>query len=179
MKKISSVITATLFATLLFAGVAQAQSSCTISGPTGPNSNNQCVNNHSTTCTVTNTNTVNTSNTNSQTSSSGSTNNSGNTSGGGATSGSASNSNSTNTNVSITNGGCAPSTTSTPPGSTTPEGGTVSGVSTSTEADQVSAPVGGVGAGVGGMTVPLLGTSIVSIALGFQRLRKLSYAQAE
>jgi len=174
MKKIVSTVAGAVTIALFFGTSAFAAS---ISN-TGVGSNNSIHISSSQNCTIRNNTNVNISNSNSQSSSSGNASVSGNNSGGNATSGSTSNSSSTNFNLSVNNGNllCSPQTVTPPPsngggGSTQPpsSNGQVSGVSTQS---QVQAPVGGVGAGAGGLTNVILSASLLSGALGLYRLRK-------
>jgi hypothetical protein len=102
MKKAIQFIVSILATFTLAAGVASAQTNCTISN-TGANSDNSCTANETSKCTVTNKNDVNVDNNNHQTSTSGGATSSDNRGGGSATSGNASNSNDTNTVVDIVN----------------------------------------------------------------------------
>lgn len=166
-------------AAIATAPIASADS--TISN-TGPGSTNIIKSTTSTSCTLKNTNNVQVSGQNNQGASSGSATNSGNTNGGSATSGGASNSNTTNVSVTITNPGQCAATSNpvvpvvTPPASTPQVESASTRVTAVTQAAQVKAPVGGVGAGAGGAdtsasAVALMAVSLAAFGYGLRRLR--------
>jgi len=105
MKKLNilRVTAATVLGVGFSAGVASAATTGTITGPTGPSSNNQVTFNGSDWRSVHNRNKVNVASSNGQGASTGSANVSGNTTGGSASSGDASNDNYAGASVSLTN----------------------------------------------------------------------------
>ena len=176
MRGMISILAVLVMSPLLFTSAASA-ATCSISN-TGPDSNNTCTVNGGTTCSVSNNNTINVSNNNSQTSGSGDADVTGNTTGGSATSGSASNTSSTSVDLGVTNGGCNPQVTVTPPPAGGRGGGQTLAATAGKGAGQVTTtPVGGVGAGAGGLATSILGLSAVSTFAGIYRLRKLADGQ--
>ena len=179
MKRFSRVLTSSILSVLLLGGVASAVDGSSITN-TGPGSNNSITTNSNCSTTVTNSTTIDGSNTNQQNSQTGGTTGTNTTSSGNTSTGSASNTNTSVTDVTVnnsTNPGCNPQATTTP----TPSGGQVEGASTTavggqggaTLSDaQVQAPVGGVGAGNGGLSSSIFIGSILSGAVGLYRLRK-------
>lgn len=183
MKMTVSIVAALTMGSLLFPNSASA-ADCSITGPTGPGSNNQCTVNDQCNITVGNNTEIDLSNNNGQTAGSGNGSTSGNTNGGGASSGSAGNNSSTDVTVDITNGTvptCAatPGTTPQTPTTSNPGGGVAGTMTavTSESQSQVDAPDGGVAAGAGGIAAPLLVASIVAAATGAGRLRQLTHAR--
>lgn len=184
MKMVSFVLAVLLSTTLLLSGNVYALDSCVISN-TGPGSTNECELDDDFKCEVKNDTEIDFDNDSDQNAGSGDASVDGNTSGGSATSGSASNSNSTQVEIDVTNGNpCLPTTTTTTP-PTPPEGGRgagqVSGASTvaggrGAGVQQVAAPVGGVGAGAGGMALPAVVVSLLTAAVGARHLHRLANA---
>ncbi|MEO5499779.1 MAG: hypothetical protein ABIR46_04740 [Candidatus Saccharimonadales bacterium] len=186
MKMVSLVLAVLLSTTLLLSGNVYAADDCAISG-TGPGSTNECVVERDCSIDISNDTDIDINNDSDQTSESGDSEVDGNTSGGNASSGGSSNTNSTEVGVEIVNGGasCEAVVPTTPTTPTTPEGGRgagqVSGASTvaggrGAGAQQVAAPVGGVGAGAGGMVLPAVFVSLLTAAVGARRLYRSVYA---
>lgn len=179
-----SIAAALTLSCLLFSGSASA-ADCSIIGPTGPGSNNQCTDNTRCDITVGNTNSIDVSNDNTQSSSSGGGATAGNTNGGSASSGGASNNGTTSVNIGITNGqpplcnpAATPGSSTNPPTQPSNTNGRIAGSRTAAATNaQVDAPQGGVSAGSGGQAAPLLATSILAAAVGAGRIRRLQHAR--
>jgi len=182
MKKVSSITVGALAGVLLFGAVASATDTGSITN-TGPGSTNTITMSDRCSLDVTNTTTVDVTNNNPRSAGSGDATNDGNTSGGNAQSGSAGNTSTTNVGVNVTNGPVTDCNVSQPtnPGNgggevNAPTGGgrgagQVSGA-------QVQAPVGGVGAGGGGLVTSIFTASILSGGLGLYRVKKSAFDKA-
>lgn len=174
MKPVSRVVACSVISALMLGGVAYAADTGSITN-TGPGSNNTITINNSCASTTINSNNIDITNSNHQSSGSGGITSTGNTSSGSISSGSSSNTNSFGVDLTINNStapDCSPQAVATPT-----SGGQVSGVSTTATIEaasvtQVDAPVGGVGAGKGGISSSIFAASIFSGALGIYRLRK-------
>ncbi len=147
MKKILVAVCASVLS-IAFVPAAAMADECDISN-TGPGSSNECVDENTVECDVTNNNEIDVDNDNDQDSNSGNAGNGGNTNGGGATSGDAENDNETDVDVDIDNDGCVDDEEET-------TGGGQGGGSTTTPTPQVKAAT---------TTLPDTGTEMVAVSL--------------